>query len=369
MGYYLGIDLGGTNIAAGLVDGELQITERRSIKTRVGDTPDRIVEDLSGLISLMAKKAGRTPSELAGIGIGVPGSVNREGVVEDANNIRFSQVPLKQLLEERTGARVHIINDAKAAAYGEYAAGAGAGSDSFFMLTLGTGIGGAYIENGRIQEGCNLASGEVGHMVIEMNGIPCSCGRKGCFEVYASASALRRFAAEAAFAPKPAFVAEAAFTPESAFAAEPALTPNPAFAAESAFTPNPAFDRNPSFTAEPAFAGSDSLLYTLCDGNADKMNGEVFFRALGQGDKTAEQVFERYLTYLAAGVTNVINLLQPEILCIGGGISAQGERLLAPLRERVEEQVYSRSSRVQTRLTAAVLGNDAGIIGAALAAF
>lgn len=313
---YLGIDLGGTNLAAGLTDGNLHITARKSIKTRVGADPEPIIEDLCGLILSMAADKGLAPAELDGIGIGVPGSVNREGMVEDANNIGFYQVPLKQILEERTGTAVHILNDAKAAAYGEYRAGAGKGShaDSFFMMTLGTGVGGAYIHNGVIVDGCNMASGEVGHMVLDFSGPPCTCGRRGCFEVFASASALAGYAREAA-------------------------------------------------RREPK-----SLLNVLSEGDPDRMNGKVLFEALEDGDGAAIDAYDKYLKYLAAGVANVINLLQPDILCIGGGISGQGERLTGPLRRLVAEQVYSRNSLIQTEIIAAKLGNDAGIIGAALAA-
>lgn len=311
MEYRIGVDLGGTNMAAGLVDETYTILHRKTIKTRQGGTPEELAEDMKGLVQDLCDMAGISMTDLALLGIGIPGSVTEDGMVEDANNIGFYNVPFGDLMKSRTGCRVELINDARAAAMGEYLAGAGKGCSTFQMLTIGTGVGGAYIVEGKAVSGCNSAAGEIGHMVIQKGGKVCSCGRQGCLEAYASASALKIRMQEA------------------------------------------------------VLRHQDSLLWKLCGHDPEHLNGYRLFDALEKGDELAEELFAEYVGYLAEGVANVINMLQPEVFCIGGGMSAQGERLLGPLRKAVNQLIYSKHSAVQTKLLAAELGNDAGIIGAA----
>lgn len=304
--YNIGIDLGGTNIAVGLVDQDLNLVYQTSRPTGLPKTPERLADDIHALVVEMLAERGLTEQDVGCAGIGIPGTVNQaEGTVEYANNFGFDNVPFVRLLQERFACPLLAANDAGAAAWGEYLAGCGKGAKSMVAVTLGTGVGGGIILNGRLWGGCNSAAGELGHMVLHTGGRPCTCGRKGCFEAYASATALVQRAKEA--------VADA---PESLLANAP-------------------------------------------------IDGRAVFAAAKAGDETAARVLDAFITDLAEGVANIINILQPELLCIGGGLSGAGAQLLAPLREKTAPMIYSRYSRRNTRLELASLGNAAGIIGAA----
>lgn len=304
--YNIGIDLGGTNIAAGLVDRDLHLVCQVSRPTGLPKTPERLADDIHDLALELLGQNGLTEADVGCAGIGIPGTVNQaEGTVEYANNFGFDNVPFVRLLRQRFACTLLAANDAGAAAWGEYLAGCGKGTRSMVAVTLGTGVGGGIILNGRLWEGCNAAAGELGHMVIHTGGRPCTCGRRGCLEAYASATALIRRAEES--------LAEA---PESALARGP-------------------------------------------------IDGRAVFAAAQAGDETAARVLDAFVEDLAEGVANVINLLQPELLCIGGGLSGAGDQLLEPLRRKVAPLIYSRYSRRNTRLELASLDNAAGIIGAA----
>lgn len=309
--YRIGIDLGGTNMAAGIVDASYDVLCRESVKTRKNGTPEEIADDMAALVHGLCNGFGIEKDEIETVGIGIPGSVSEEGMVEDANNIGFYHVPFGRMMEERLELPMQTVNDARAAAMGEYLAGAGRGSRIFQMLTIGTGIGGALIVDGKALTGCNGAAGEIGHMVIAQGGLPCSCGRKGCFEAYASASALKERMMR--------------IVPKS----------------------------------------QESLLFRLCEGQKERLSGRLLFAALKEQDALAKELFWEHIEYLAEGIANIVNILQPDILCVGGGMSEQGEALLAPLRAAVAKRLYSKHSKVQTELKAAELGNAAGIIGAA----
>lgn len=317
MGYRIGVDLGGTNMAAGVLNDSNEIVKFTTIKTRPGGSPEEIADDMAKLVEELVMAAEISKEEIELIGIGVPGSVTAEGVVEDANNIGFYDVPFGPMMKERTGLEIQMMNDARAAALGEYIAGAGKGSETFQMLTIGTGIGGAFIVDGKVIAGCNGAAGEIGHMVIKQNGAKCSCGRRGCLEAYASAGALK-------VRMQKAVIKERKQWPRK----------------------------------------KESLLWELCSHRVEHLNGKTLFKALEQDDELARELFGEYIEYLAEGVANVINALQPEVLCIGGGMSEQKEKLLEPLRNSVFEKIYTRHSKKQSRIVAAELGNNAGIIGA-----
>ena len=191
MEYCIGIDLGGTNIAGGVATLDGRLVHTQSVKTGMPCTPDEIADRIAALCRSLAQAAQTPLEQMAWIGVGAPGSVDKDtGVVEYANNLEFYNVPLGAMLRTRLGLPVYVDNDANAAAWGEYRAGVGKGCSSMVMVTLGTGVGGGIIEDSRIVTGCNWAAGELGHFVIDMNGEPCNCGLRGCFEQYGSVTAL-----------------------------------------------------------------------------------------------------------------------------------------------------------------------------------
>ncbi len=311
--YRIGVDLGGTNIVAGVVDEFYKIVAKAKRKTACPRPAGEILADIAACVNEAVKTAGITMDEVKSIGIGTPGSVNkRMGIVEYANNLGFDKVPARDILLKYFDKPIYIENDANCAALGEAVAGAGGNVENFVAITLGTGVGSGIIVNGKIVNGCNDAAGEMGHSVIVVDGEPCTCGRKGCWEAYSSATALVR-------------------------------------QTKAAMEENKA-----------------SLMWEVVDGDISKVNGRTAFDAMRKGDTAAKQVVDTYIRYLAAGVTNVVNTFQPDVLCIGGGIGCEGEPLLAPVREYVAKERYSIHCGKQTQICSAVLGNDAGVIGAAL---
>ena len=248
-------------------------------------------------------------------GLGSPGTINKAtGIIEYANNLPFKNTPMEKMLSERLeGKKVLMENDANAAAFGEYMAGALKGADNAVAITLGTGVGGGIIIDHKIYSGSNFAGAELGHSVIVVDGRPCTCGRHGCWETYASATGLIKTTKE-----------------------------------------------------HMEEAPKDSPLWTLVDGDIEKVGGRTAFDAMRQGDPVGKKIVDEYVKYLSVGLVDMINIFQPDILCIGGGISNERETLLAPVREFVEREQYARNSAKKTVVCRAELGNDAGIIGAAL---
>lgn len=314
MKYFLGIDLGGTNLVVGLVDEKAGLLDKDSIPTRIGTTPKTLINDMKMLADMLLIRNNLKLSNIESIGVGVPGTANRDtGMIEFANNLAFEDEPFLPLMEEAfKGIRIYFNNDANAAAWGEYLAGSAKGASSMVMITLGTGVGGGIILNGTIYEGTNYAAGELGHMVIQAEGEFCNCGRRGCFEAYASATALIDQA-------------------------------------------RAAMNKN-----------EESLLWELCYGDINKLDGKCVFSGVAKGDATAEKVLEKYIIYLGAGVINIINIFQPDIISIGGGLSNAGEVLIDPLKEIIKKESYSRTSLKQPEIVIATLNNDAGLIGAAM---
>lgn len=311
--YRIGVDLGGTNIATGILDENNKIIGRGKVKTRAPRPAAEIFDSIKESVEMAIADAGISIDDVKSIGIGTPGSVNKAtGEIEFSNNLQFNNVPAKEMLEARLKKPVYLENDANCAALGEAVAGCGNGVKDFVAVTLGTGVGSGIIIDGKIIRGSNYCGGEMGHMVINVDGIQCNCGRKGCWEKYASATALVSQAVEA-------------------------------------------MQNNKT-----------SLLWKTCDGDLNKVEGKTIFEALDLGDATAKKVVDRYLYYVSVGIGNIINALQPEIICVGGGISGQGEKILRPIRGFVAEERYSVHSNKQTIILPAQLGNDAGIIGAAL---
>ena len=311
--YRIGVDLGGTNIAVGVVNEELKIIGRGKVKTKAPRPAEEIFDDIALAVELAVKDAGISMDEVSSVGVGTPGSVNKDnGYIEFSNNLEFNQVPAKEMLEARIGKPIYLENDANCAALGEAIAGVGKGVGNFVAVTLGTGVGSGIIVNGKIVSGVNYAGGEMGHTVIMVNGKQCNCGRKGCWEQYASATALI------------------------------------------------------SQTKEAMLENKDSKMWQLCNGSVDNASGRTAFDAMRLGDEAAQKVVDNYIHFVSVGITNIINTFQPEFVCVGGGVSHEGETLLAPLRKHIDDERYSIYASKQTKVVAAELGNDAGIFGAAL---
>ena len=311
MKYYVGIDLGGTNIVAGVVDEEYNIIAKASTKTNCPRPEKEIADDMSRMAVEAVKNAKLTMDDIEWIGVGTPGIANSStGIIEYSNNLGFKNTPMVKYIQESINKPVFIENDANAAAYGEYVAGAAKGAKNAVCITLGTGVGSGIIIEGKIYAGSNFAGAEIGHTVIEVDGAQCSCGRKGCFEAYSSATGLIRMTKEA-------------------------IAEHP-----------------------------DSIMAKSAE-EKGKVTARTSFDCMRAGDKYAKAVVDKYIKYLAAGITNTINIFQPDILCIGGGVCNEGDPLLLPMKELVAKEVYTRNSPKNTEIVIAKLGNDAGIIGAA----
>ena len=312
--YTIGIDLGGTNIVASVVDDDYNIIGTSKTPTNSPRSADEIFDDIADVCEEAVKTAGLTMEDIDSVGMGTPGTVNQDGVIEFANNLAFNNVPARTMLAKRINKpeeKVFIENDANCAALGEAYAGCGNGAKDFVAVTLGTGVGSGVIIGGKIVNGVNYAGGEYGHMVIVVDGEQCSCGRKGCWEAYASATALIRQTKKA-------------------------------------------MEEYP-----------DSLMHKLAK-EEGKVSGRTAFDAMRLGDIAGIKVVDDYIKYVACGLINIVNALQPEIICIGGGICNEGETLMKPLRRFVQSERYSIHSKIQTKIVKAELGNDAGVIGAAL---
>ena len=314
--YYLGIDLGGTNIAAGIVDENHKILLKGSVPTLANRDGKLIIQDMANLCKRLIKDMGITLDDIAYAGIASPGTANSEtGVVEYANNLPFENFPIADLLKEYLGIeKVYIENDANAAAKAEAAAGAAKGAKYSVMITLGTGLGGGIVIDGQVYSGFNHAGAELGHVVIEKDGKQCSCGRRGCWETYSSATGLVNMTKE--------------------------------------------------HLIKARENGVHSLIEDLIDGKLENVNARVAFAAMKQGDKVGAEIVDEYIDYLASGIATMINIFQPNVLSIGGGVCNEKDYLLVPLKEKIFKETYTRGDK-QTQIKIAELGNDAGIVGAA----
>ncbi|MCH5207317.1 MAG: ROK family protein [Oscillospiraceae bacterium] len=315
MAYYIGVDIGGTNIACGIVNDSCEIIARSKIKTNSSGNSlayKDVLKVIKSAVIAACKEAGIDVSEARSIGVGSPGVCNSEsGVVENCSNLGFDNSPVKADLEEEFKIPVYLDNDANAAAFGEFMSGAAKGAKNAVVITLGTGVGAGIIIDKKIYRGSNFAGGEIGHTVIAVDGAPCGCGRRGCFEAYSSATGLVRMTLMAG-------------------------------------------EENPQ-----------SLINAIIKEDG-RCSARTAYKAMKAGDAVGKTVTDDYVKYLACGITNVINTFQPEILCIGGGVCNEGEILLNPLKEAVAKQVYSKNSAKNTEIVICSLGNDAGIIGAAM---
>lgn len=311
---YIGIDIGGTNLKAGLVDETGQLLATRKMKVSEIADQAALAWTIHALSMDLCRDCGCGMEEIASVGVGCPGTVEiRSGAILYTCNLPLRNVPLRRLFHQLSELPLYIENDANCAALAEYYVGGGRGSKRFITVTLGTGVGAGIIHNGKIFHGSNGMAGEVGHMSIAMNGEVCPCGRRGCWERYASANALKRQTAEAIqMYPK-------------------------------------------------------SILAQIIAENDGHVSGQSAFIAARQGCPVGQQVCEQYVRYLAEGIVNIINIFQPDTLAIGGGVSNEAdEQLLFPLRRQVALYSIPCSEDRRTRIVTAKLGNDAGVIGAAL---
>lgn len=315
--YYLGIDLGGTNIAAGIVGDDYKIIKKGSVPTLASRDGEEIIKDMASLCKRLISECGITVDDIEYAGIATPGTANSEtGVVVYANNLPFRNFPIAKLLKKHLGVKkVLIENDANAAAKAEAVAGAAKGAKFSVMITLGTGLGGGIVLDGNVYSGFNFAGAELGHIVIEKDGRQCTCGRKGCWETYSSATGLSNMTKE--------------------------------------------------HIKKARAEGRTTLIEKMIDGNLDNVNARVAFSAMKQGDEVGKEIVDEYIGYLATGVANIINIFQPNILTIGGGVCNEKDYLLKPLTEAVFKETYMGGSE-RTEIKIAQLGNDAGIVGAAV---
>ncbi len=304
---YLGVDLGGTNIKAALVDAEGNILNESSVPTNLPRQAEAVCDDIAALCTALADGV-----RVHGIGVGCPGTVDG-GVVRYSNNLNWHDFAMADYLQGKTGLPVRLANDANAAALGEALAGCAQGAESAVIVTLGTGVGGGVVLNGKLLTGYTGAASEPGHTVIcdTPNAPLCTCGRRGCFEAYASATALIRMTRQA-------------------------------------------MDAHP-----------ESALHTVAANGT--VNGRTAFDAAELGDAAAKQVVDDYIHYLAVGIANLINMFFPQVIGLSGGVANQGENLLRPLRAAVQPMIFGDEyAKKHTTLTTCTLGYRAGVIGAAL---
>ncbi|WP_330695346.1 type I phosphomannose isomerase catalytic subunit [Mediterraneibacter glycyrrhizinilyticus] len=308
----IGIDIGGTDTKIGLVDAHQKIIDTLTVSTKIGRPAEEIIADIGkGALELLEKN--QIPVEqCTGVGIGVPGTVDRKnGTVVYANNMQWENVPLIQEIGQYLPLPVEIANDADCAVLGEMYAGAAKGYSNVVMLTLGTGVGGGVVLDGRLFDGRLAGGSELGHMVVCAGGEQCTCGRKGCLEAYASATALVRDAKRA------------------------------------------------------MKKDEESLLWKLCGSDAGQMTAKMVFDAAEQGDASAAHVIDSYVEHLSTGIVNIVNIFRPEVFLLGGGVAGQGKKLTDRINRNLAKYCYAGNRGGIPEVRTAELGNRAGMIGAA----
>lgn len=314
MKYLVGVDVGGTNIKTGVCTAEGEIIAKSSIKTCADQLEgEQIIANICQQIRDLLMDNSIELHEVSLISVGSPGAVdNRSGELIFAGNLRAKHWPYRRLIEESFHLPVYVINDANAAALAETRVGAGKGCQSSITITIGTGIGSGVVLNDRVFTGSNGIASELGHMVIVKDGIPCTCGRKGCYERYASATGLIDLTRQA-------------------------MSEHP-----------------------------ESVMNSLVAENEGRVSGRTAFQAAAAGDATGIQVVRKYVSYLSTGIANLINAFMPEVVIIGGGVSNEGDYFIRMIEEESLKECFLFDSIAKPRFTRAFLGNDAGIIGAAL---
>ncbi|MFA5450168.1 MAG: ROK family protein [Clostridia bacterium] len=309
--YYIGIDIGGMSVKGGLVDATGKIYVKDSFKTNPTEDPTVMIADIAKLCRSLSEKSGVKLEDIKGVGIGVPGTINNQtGVITYANNINFENVPIVAELKKHISLPVQIGNDANCAALGEVAFGSAKGMDNIIFVTLGTGVGSGIILDGKIFEGQGGAGAEAGHMCLVLGGELCTCGKRGCWEAYASATALIRQTKRAA-------------------------------------------EKYPN----------SLLAKTIAE--EGKVSGRTAFVAARANDPAGKAVVKRYVRYIAEGLVSLVNIFRPTALIIGGGISNEGDYLIKRLQRLVSYYSYGGKRNPDVKVIKAELLNDAGILGAA----
>ena len=306
--YAVGIDLGGTAIKGGLVDDRGAVLYSASVPTEREKGAKAVAKNIAKLVKTILEKAKMTKDDVVGIGIGSPGTIDsKTGTVVYTNNLNWKNFPLADEVSALTGIRVKVANDANAAALGEYKFGAGKGAEDIVMLTLGTGVGGGVVIGGKLFEGYASAGAELGHMVIDRGGEQCTCGLRGCFETYASATALIR-------------------------ETKKAMLSNP-----------------------------QTKLWEV---GLDNVCGKTPFDYMDV-DESAKKVVNEYIDALTIGIINIVNIFRPQKVILGGGVCEQKKVLLPPIRKAVSERAYGGKKAPKCEVVVAKFKNRAGQIGAA----
>lgn len=307
----VGVDLGGTKIAAGAVDRSGRLLSKATRDTQAERGAEAVAATIQEAIAAALAQVKDGDARLLGIGVGVPGLADVDaGLVLFAPNLNWQSVPLAALLRTHREVPVYLDNDANAAALGEQWVGAGRGVKDMILLTLGTGVGGGLIFDGQVYQGTAGYAGEIGHMAMTEDGPLCGCGRRGCLETYASATAVIREAREA-------------------------------------------LER-----------GEETSIKALAAASSRGLEAKTVFVAAAQGDKVAAAITDKLVRYLGLAIANLVNILNPEIVVVGGGVAAAGDQLLVPLRAAVHRRALAGPAQ-SAAIIGAQLGNDAGIIGAA----
>lgn len=310
--YRVGIDLGGTNIKAGIVNRQQEIIAQGSVPTNVQRPYQDIIKDMAELVQNLFQQSGLKADDVVGIGIGSPGTIDaKTGIVVYSNNFDWENVPLVEELHKYLNYEIAISNDANCAALGEVKAGAAKDFDNVVLLTLGTGVGGGVVVDGKIFEGGHAGGAELGHTMLVRDGEQCTCGRRGCLEAYASATALIRQ------------------------------------------------------TKQAAMEHKDSKINEYCGHDITKINGKTVFDAAADGDATAKKVVADYISYLGDGIVDFVNIFRPDKVLLSGGVCNQGTNLTDPLNAYIKKYCFAGERGMIPEVVTATLGNDAGIIGAA----
>ena len=310
--YYIGIDVGGTGVQVGVVDRKGHILAKDSFPTGVGRPYQDIIKDMADCTRSAAAKAGIDLAEVQSVGVGIPGIADaKTGRVIFCTNLGWRDIPLREVFQQYVDKPVLIDNDATVAGLAESVAGVSAGTDSSVFITLGTGVGGGIVIHGKVWSGYHGVGSEIGHMILELDGEPCTCGNRGCLERYCSATAIIRMAKE-------------------------------------------------QVAAHP-----DSVILTLAGGDPEKINAKMVFDAAREGDPAGRKVFRRYVCYLSQAIASIMQFLDPEVIVLGGGVSKAGDFLLDAVRQEVPKYLLFKTMPY-ARIELARLGPDAGIIGAAM---
>ncbi|CDF57215.1 ROK family protein [Thermobrachium celere] len=309
---YIGIDLGGTNIAAGLVDDSGKILYTKSTPTLATRGYKAVIDDINKLVKDIIEEAKVEKNEIKAIGIGIPGLADKDGNVIFCVNLGWENIPLRKMMEEELNIPVFIDNDATVAGLAEYEFGSMKGCKNGILLTLGTGIGGGIILNGEVYSGVHGVGSEIGHMIIGENFYNCNCGKNGCFETFASSTAIIKYTQK--------LISE---------------------------------------------GNTDTIILQKVEGDLEKINAKVIFDSAKEGDRVAKMAVDRLVKYLVIGIFNIVNFMDPEVIALGGGISNAGEYLLNLVKEEFEKFKYYKTLPA-ANIVLAQFKNDAGILGAAM---